>query len=352
MPPVYRATSKVLVRYEEDEDRSILFRTPLPKSSHSYDRITSELVILTSRFVLDPVITELGLDQPEDGSVVDEPAERIELHEEAFEKLASSIKVEREKDTNVLSISYEDRNPALATRIVNTVVTAYSSQRPILERDERAFEFFTTQIKKIKQELDEIGSREAVERSRRKFLEHDRQTQIFFEELGAYDQELTRVRSERISKEAKLKVIKEQLAKGGDIAIPATETSNSPSQEDYLTELEKKKLDLELRADELRSTYRDEYPALAKVLASLATVKSKIRQEVERIVSEEEANIRVLISQERGLAQKMNEIAGKIADLSRDQLELDKITIGKEDLEQVYSMLVRQREEARINQSK
>ena len=114
----------------------------------------------------------------------------------------------------------------------------------------------------------------------------------------------------------------------------------------------KKKLDLELKEAYLSQKYRDEYPELANAKAALKATKGKIRKEVERLVEEESSGIRALRAEEQALAYKMNEVAGRIAKLSHDQLALDQITIGKKDLEQVYSMLVRQREEVKIAQSK
>lgn len=352
LPKVYRATSKVMIRYEGENEKAYLYGNYQSNSRSGYDRLSSEVVIIKTRTVLDPVVTELGLDQPEDGKTFKDADERVRLHEEAIEKLALKIKAERENDTNVLSIIYEDTNPALAARIVDEVVSSYIRQRPVLDRDERASEFFDVQISKLKKELDELGKREAEEKRKRQFLSAGHQTQILFTELAYFDKELTRVRAERISKESKLQVIQEQLAKGGDIAIPNTETSNSPSKEDYFTELLKKKLDLELKGAYLSQKYRDEYPELANAKAALKATKAKIREEIERLVEEESSGIRALRAEEQALAYKMNEVAGRIAKLSHDQLALDQITIGKKDLEQVYSMLVRQREEVKIAQSK
>lgn len=352
LPKVYRATSKVIIRYDGESEKAYLYGSYQSSSHSGYDRLGSEAVIFTTRTVLEPVVTKLGLDQPEDGKAINDSDERIRLYEEAIEDLAAEIKVERENDTNVLSIVYENTNPALAARIVDEVVNSYTRQRPVLDRDERAAQFFDTQIKKLKKELDELGTREAEEKRKRKFLNADHQTQILFTELADFDKELTRVRAERISKESKLRVIREQLAKGGDIAIPSTETSDSPSRENYITELLKKKLELEIREVTLHEKYTDEYPELANVIAARKATEMKVRKEVERLAEEERAGIRVLKAEEQALAYKMNQVAGRVADLSHDQLELDKITIGKKDLEQVYSMLVRQREEVKIAQSK
>jgi len=348
---VYRATSKVIVRYEDENEKAYLYGNYQSGSRIGYDRLSSEALILKTRSIIEPVVNKLHLDQPEDGRTL-AIADQVRAHDEAIEKLMTNIKVEREKDTNVLSVNYEDTNPALAARVVEEVVASYAQQRPTFDRNERAVEFFDQQLDKIKNELNELGTREAEEKHRRQFLSADHQTQILFQELADFDKELTQVRAERISKESKLTVIREQLRKSGDIAIPSTETSDSPSKEDYLTELLKKKLELELKEAYLSEKYKDEYPELANIKAALKTTRSKVRTEVERLVEEEQAGLRALLAEEQALAYKMNQVAGKIADLSHNQLELDKITIGKKDLEQVYSMLIRQREEAKIAQSK
>ena len=352
LPPTYRSTAKVMVNFQSDNEKAFLLGLSPTGSRRDYDRLGSEVVIVKVRNILEPVVNALGLDKPEDGTAFASAEEAAMYHDKAIEKLEKKLKVEREKDTNVLSISYEDKNPALAARVVDKVITEYITQRPSLDRDDRAFDFFDKQIQVIKNQIDEIEKKGMEYKSRERVLLPDKQTQILFSSIAEFDKELTRIRAERISKEAKLKIIREQMTKGTSIVVPTTETSESMSRYDYVNELKKKLLDLDLKRNVLETQYTPKHPKLASVLAEIKETKKKLRAEVDEIIRAEETSIKALIAAESALAQRMNQVVNSVAKLSEQEYELGKLTIGIDDLKSVYSMLIRQREEARIASNK
>ena len=163
---------------------------------------------------------------------------------------------------------------------------------------------------------------------------------------------MTRTRSERIAKEAKLQIIREELAKGKEVVIPTTESSESPSREEYLNELKKTLLSLNLKKNSLATRYTPKHPEMATVLADIEETRNKIRTEVDEVIQAEEMSIKALMAAEQALAQRMNQVVNSVAKLSQQEFELNQLTIGIEDLHSVYSMLIRQREEARIASGK
>ena len=96
--------------------------------------------------------------------------------------------------------------------------------------------------------------------------------------MSDFDSELTQVRSKRISKEAKLKIIREQIASGKDIAIPTTETSESTSRHEYLNELKKTLLKLELRKATLEKKYTAKHPDLVNVVSDIRETKQSLEK--------------------------------------------------------------------------
>ena len=279
-------------------------------------------------------------------------AESTEMHEEALERLEKKLNVAREKDTNVLTISYENKNPRLAASVVDKIVTEYIKQRPGLDKDDRAYEFFDKQIHLIQKQIDDLEKKGMQYKSKEMVLSPDEQSNILFSSISDFDKELTKVRAERISKEAKLKIIKEQLVKGDELVIPTLETSESLSRRDYLNELKKTLLSLELKKNTLQKRYKEAHPDLAAVLADIKETKNNIRTEIHDIIQAEETSIKALFAAENALAQRMNQVVNSVAKLSKQEYELGQLTIGIEDLKSVYSMLIRQREEARIASSK
>ncbi len=352
LTPVYESSAKVMVNYPYDNEKAHLLGLNNSSSRPEYDRLASELVIFKMRSVLEPVVNKLALDQPVEGEPVTTPQEAARLHDETIARVAKKLNVEREKNTNILNISYLDPDPRLAANIVDKVVTEYIEQRPALDRDDRAYQFFDEQINEIKSRIDDMERKQMHYKRQEHVLLPDQQSQILFSSLSDFDSELTQVRSKRISKEAKLKIIREQIASGKDIAIPTTETSESTSRHEYLNELKKTLLKLELRKATLEKKYTAKHPDLVNVVSDIRETKQSLEKEVNEIIQAEEASIKALMAQEQALVGSMNQVVNSVKHLSQQEYELGKLSIGIDDMRMVYSMLLRQREEARISASK
>jgi len=197
-------------------------------------------------------------------------------------------------------------------------------------------------------QIDELEKKGMEYKARERVLSVSHQSSILFETLADYDKRLTEVRTERLSKEARLKVIREQLAEGGEIVIPNTESSNAGGRYLYVNELSKSLLSLEIRKSSLEQKYTSNHPELASVLAQIDENKKKIDQAVKELIQGEEIDIEAKQAEERALAGSMAQVAYNVTDLSRKEYDLGRLTIGIDDLKSVYSMLLRQREQARL----
>lgn len=348
VPPTYRASARLMINYQLDIEKEHLLSLIQVHDKSYYERLSSEPIILTMRSVLEPVVTALGLDRKKGSTAEPSATDR----DRAIEQLGMDIKAEREKDSNVLKVSYESRNPQLAAGIISQVVEQYVKQRPGLERDDRDAQYFDQQIQQVKSQIDELEKKGMEYKARERVLSVDRQSSILFETLADYDKRLTDVRAGRLSKEARLKVIREQLAKGGEIVIPNTESGNSGGRYLYINELSKTLLGLEIKKSSLEQKYTPNHPELASVLAQIDENKKKINQAVEELVQGEELDIKAKQAEERALSGSMAQVATDVTALSRKEYELDNLTIGIDDLKSVYSMLLRQREQAKMAASR
>jgi uncharacterized protein involved in exopolysaccharide biosynthesis len=348
VPPTYRASARLMINYQLDIEKEHLLSLIQIHDKSYYERLSSEPIIITMRSVLEPVVATLGLDRQK-GSV-EEPLPSA--RDRAIERLGTEIEAEREKDSNVIKVSYESRNPDLAASIVREVVDQYIKQRPGLERDERDVEYFDKQIAQVKAQIDDLEKKGMEYKARERVLSVDRQASILFETLADYDKRLTDVRAERISREARLKVIREQLVQGGEIVIPNTEAGNAGGRYLYVNELSKTLLALEIKKSSLEQKYTANHPELASVLAQIDENKKKIDEAVKELIQGEEIDIKAKQAEERALAGSVAQVASNVTELSRQGYELGKLTIGIDDLKSVYSMLLRQREQAKMAASR
>lgn len=337
--PTYEASSRVIVSYQDDYERILNpagARVP-------YDVIATELAIMQSRTIVEPVVKNLALDATT-ARKNDKNAEQ--LRQQAIAHVAANLKVRREKDTAILEVSYTDNNAERAAAVVNQAVEQYMQQRPAISKDESAVRFLNAQVEELEQRIDSLEFKSQAYKSSAQVMAPEKQSQILFSTLADFDQEITRVRTERIAKEARLRVIQQQLHSGVAISIPVTEASSSLSKMEYLNQLRVTALDLQLKKNALAAKYTEKHPEMIAVRRDIDNTRLKIQEEIREIIRLEETEVAATLAQERELNRARDQVANSIADLSRKEYELGKHTISLDELKNVHAALIEQREQA------
>lgn len=346
MTPVYQASSKIIIEKDVDNEKSLLFRMNLNRVSERYDWIKSEAEIIKSDPVAIKVVENLRLKQTEFKSA--DPGD-LNVLLKAFK---SKLKIANTKDSNVLDISYESSDPSLAVSIVNTLVSAYINYRSHLFNESGDYQFFNNQIQVAEQKLCEQEKRQVQFKQAEEIISPEIQNDILFAKIADYEKALTNVRTKRIGKEAMIKVIKQKILNGDKTNIPVTESSNSLSREKYITKLRGELLDLELKRDQLLQKYNPEYEEIANLEQTIANTRRLIEKEIEEILELEDTSIRALQAEEEVLQNTIDDLNNQIKKFAQKEYELTQLSRGIEDNREVYSMLVKQREEVRISQAK
>lgn len=343
MKPVFQASAKILVVKNADTEKSLLFRMNLAPDYERYNWIKAETEIITSTPVAFAVIKQLKLDQVEfkesDANIV-------------LSAFKANLKVKNAEETNVIDISYDSEYPELAAAVVNKLVTAYAEYRDQMFSESEQYHFFDDQIRLAEEKLQELEQRLTNFKQTEEIISPQAQINILLAKIADYEKALTQARTRRIGKEAMLAVIKEQVQKGAGANVPVTESSDSPSREKFIAKLRGDLLDLELKRDQLLQKFTPEYEEVVHLENALASTRKRIENEVNEIVELEETAIRALRAEEQVLQQTINDLTGQIRVFAQKEYELTQQSRGIEDNREIYSMLLKQREEARISQAK
>lgn len=344
MQPVYRAKAKVLIEREIDSEKSLLFRMNLNLMYEKHDWLKSEIEIINSIPVALTIIDSLDLDQTEFYG--------IRNQNQLIAAFQSRMKVENPKDSNVLEIGYDSEDASWAAKIVNNLIQVYIAHRSHLFSESEAYQFFTEQIRLTEEKLRDLEERQTQFKQAQDLLSPTAQSDILLTKIADYEKALTQVRTQRIGKEAMLNVIKNQWLNGDKINIPATESANSLSREKHIARLRGELLDLELHRDQLLQKFTPEYEEVVNLQQAIATTRQRIEQEVDEIVRLEETSIRAMKAEEQAFQHTIDDLNEQIKALAQKDYELTQLSRGIEDNREVYSMLLKQREEARISQAK
>jgi uncharacterized protein involved in exopolysaccharide biosynthesis len=173
-PPAYESQAKLLVRYVLDRSAidSIDGTKPMFPSGNDSDRVIgAEIEILTSwdlamqvaqaigpkrllapAAVPDPVkhvVEAIGLKQllPSSGASASET--------DAAGSIISGLKVDSNKGSNIILVSYKNRSPELATLVLQELLSRYFVKHLEVHRSVGAFDFVTQQTDQVRTRLNQ-----------------------------------------------------------------------------------------------------------------------------------------------------------------------------------------------------
>lgn len=352
MPQIYQSESKLLVEKEFDSAKALLFRMNLSQGFNNYDFINSEIEILNSYPIAARVVEKFKsqLIDEETASLSDK--EKIQKFEKTVIKFREKIEIENPKNSTILIISYENKDPELASEIVNNFVNTYITYRSEISSESDTYKFFEEQMNLADQKLRGLEQRQANFKEQKDVGSPETQRSILLTRMTDYEKSLTNVQTKRISKKAKLAVFQEKLNNGGNINIPSIETSDSPSREKYIAKLKGDLLDMEIRKERLLQKFTPRYKEVVDLESQIKMTKLKIESEIQQIIEMEETAVRALRAEEQILRGQIEKIKNEIRNLAQTEYEYNQISRGIEDEREIYSMLLKQREEARLSLAK
>lgn len=351
-PHVYQANARLLVERGMDTEKALILRMNSMFGNQPYNWINGEVAIIRSNPVAETVIRKLkrypeGYAPP--GGAGELPGNAIrELTEDFLEKLI----VSNARESNVLNIAFLDTDPGKATAIVDEVIRTYIAYRSELYKDADEYKFFEEQMLIADQRLQALEQREANFKTEAEMISPESQRAILINRLSDYDRRLTELQTRRINKETRLEVVRLQLQQASDISIPNTESSESPSRVSHITRLKNEILNLEIERQRLLQEYTPQYVEVVNVEQQIEAARQQITREVQQIVREEEASLQAMQAEEKILRELMQHTRQEISGLTQREYELAQLSRGIEDTREIYSILLKQREEARISLAK
>jgi len=350
MKHVYESSAKILLELKEESEKALLFRMNLTPDYSRHNWINSEVQILNSRPVIIRVIKELKL--------LEEHLKKKKLSgdslilEEAIDDFYKALKIETTKDAPVVEIKFQHQEPQMAARIVQSIIKNYIQYRNEIFEKNSVYRFLNEQIQLTEQQLKELEEKAVAFKQESGLAIPQEHGKILYDKLANYEKNLAEVQTKRIALESQLKVLRNQLAKEVDLTLPA-ETGEQPSARiKYILGLRTRLFELELQRQKLLEKYTPQFSEIVNLNREIETFQKKINDEMKKYVLEVETEYQAIRAEEKVLNEKLEEIRREIQDFVEKQHQLEQITRGIDDKRDVYSVLLKQKEEARISLAK
>jgi succinoglycan biosynthesis transport protein ExoP len=276
VPPVYETEAKLLVRYVVDRSAIDGLDSAKSPGSPSESVINSEVEILTSSDLAMQVADAVGVDRLARAS-----GSRATTAEAAL-NIFKALKVAAVKDTNIISVSYQNEDPKLAMQVLQELVTRYFDKHLEVHRSAGTFDFVTRQTEQLRTQLNQTDDELKQLKAQSGITSLAETTTSLATELTKTQEDLDGAEAELASQQARTREIEKSLT-----GEETKQTGNATPQ--VSSEIVRQYQDLATRETQLRQSETD--------LLARYTPQN-------RIVKVKQGQINAIVTQRRDLEKK------------------------------------------------
>jgi polysaccharide biosynthesis transport protein len=351
--PVYRA--RTAIRLEELNDRFPNLRDIFPVAANAPGEMyfQNELKILQSDALAKRVAIRLGL-QPVQrarsllsraplGSLLarfDAGHRSPSADDLLISAVQRALTVRSSLKSQVIEISFDSPDPALAARGTNTVVSEYVAinREARMQTSQDTTEWLAGQIADLKTKLDQ-GNQELQAFARSSGLLYAANESLLTEESARQIQEqLSKARADRAAKQSRY----ETAVSNSPEALPAGADSG------LLREYEGKLAALQGELTQLRSLYTPAHYKVVDADARAAQLEAAIKEERQRIIGRMRAEYEAANGLEGSLSSMYNAQTRKLAGQTADAFRHNVLKRDLESTQQLYNSLIQKAREAGV----
>ena len=362
--PKYEAKMKILV--ERKRSDSMITSSATAPAQFSSDQVSeedlnSEVELLNSEDLLRKVVLATGL-TGESNLPTDRDSE-IGIAK-AVSKLSKRLKIEPLHKSNVISVTYSDRDRQLAARVLQALATEYMEKHLELRRSSGEFKFFDQQTEQYQQGLDEAQKKLTDFTKGTGVVSAQFERDSALQRANEFDSTAHQAQTAMVETEQRVRTLQTQLQSMRPRIATVERTSDNPQ---LLGQLKSILLNLELKRAELLTKYEPTYRLVQEVDQQIADAKSAISGEQSKPIREETSDqdpnyqwvrgeltkaqadlsgLKARAASATAIAAQYHEAAQR---LDRDGLVQQDLLQAAKTQEENYLLYVHKREEARIS---
>jgi len=379
--PIYEASVTIKVDPTSQSSVGDLFSSSLTGSSGS--NISTEVELIKSRTNIEEIIEVLGLvdrvySEDTKARLLSEGYSDRDLVASLTRSISSMITVSPVKDTRIVRVSVQNKDPVLARDIANTLAEVYNTKLAELSKRDltRKREFIEAQIPLLESDLNEATDKIKQFKEETGIYVLDKHADQLFQMLSNYDKQHNELMISAEEKKAEIETYQSMLDDFDSIdskSIKAlwVQTSESFSVNPVLTSLRQSLATLQVELASLEEQYPKTDPRVRSKITEISKTESLIAEQIQNefIVSGQgmtlnpayQQIITGVISSEAGfqILQASIQAVGLLRDQYQSELrnlpakeqqllDLERQIAVKESL---YTLLLERLEEAKISEA-
>jgi capsular exopolysaccharide synthesis family protein len=343
--PVFSASTTL--RIDREAPRVVKFEQVVredPEGDSAQMQLQTYLKLLQSRALAARVIDRLELaDQPEFRGLDPKRGELLD----AF---VDRLQVAPIRNSRLVKVSFESRNPDLSARVANGVTETFIAQQldHRVEATRHASDFLSTHVEDARRALEgaETQLTRFLEANDILFVASDRvndrsgeRQSLVGQQLVTLSEALLKARAERIAKQSLLA----QTGRADADSLPAV------LQNPLITHLKQEMTTLEGKYRELSQTFKPEYPRLQRLGENIAQIRRQLREEVRRVVEAIRSEYGSALQNETELSKLMDEQQGRVKTVDAQMARYNLLRREVDANRELYATLSTRLKETRIS---
>ncbi len=373
--PIYRATTKMLI---ERENPNIINLRDMYYFDTYEDYYQTQYEIIKSTAVAEKVVKNLSLDRNPEfntalrhasrgllGSIIygikglfhmdnaqkttSEPVQITEETELALAKqILGPLKVEPIKNSHIINISYEYRDPRLAAAIADGVAQAYMQQMFDIKMGvtKETIGWMTDKIEEQKKKLEDS------ENALYAYMKGANIADIESKGGSATPQKLQELATQLVMAETKRKDAEalynqvKGLSDSPDRALVVPEVAADP----VVQSLRANEIKTETEIMELKTKFGEKHPKMIRLREDLKAIKDREASEVKRVIAAIKSNYELTRSKEANLRSLLGENKAEAIALSEKSIQYSMLKRDVETNQQIYETLLKRLKETSLTE--
>lgn len=362
--PKYEAHMKILVRRPR-ADAIVIPWANAPAQvggdQVSEEDLNSEVELLKSEDLLRNVVLATGLNG--NHGLASGSAGEVEIAT-TVRNLGKDLKLDVLHKSNIISASYQSRDPKMAAKVLEAVAAAYVKKHSEVYRSSGELKFFDHQAEQYRQSLDQAQQRLTEFTKQSGVVSAQLERDSTLQRANELDFTAHQARAAAVETEQRIRTLQAQLQVVQPRMTTVVRTSENPT---LMQQLKSTLLNLELKRTELLTKYEPTHPLVQENDKQIAAARSAISTEESRPIREETTDqdpnyqwIRAELTKAQadlgGLMARASASSSMAAQYLEAARRFDQRGVVQQDLvrtaktqEEDYLLYLRKREEARIS---
>lgn len=308
------------------------------------EHFATENLILGSRAIAERVVSELGLHQ--DPTFVGErkpgpdgkPRSPATITE-AASILQQMLTIQPERETRVVHIRIEDRDPERAALLADSIADAYIAKtvEDRLGSTTAALEWLGQQLEGLKKQLEssELALHDFKDKHNVLSISLEDRQNIVSNDIQRYTEALSTARTRRIEVAARLEALGSANAED-PFLVHASATDEAPSVE----HLRQQYRTAEAEQAQLAIEYGHNHPRMLAVTEWMDLLREQLRSEIDGIIDRAQNELEEVVAVEAGIRQALQESNQAGLRLNLQEIEYRRLIRERDNTDRLYSAVL------------